>query len=91
MHQRFVYFIAFSLTVFLNAIAFHPGALSQTQGLDPATISAFYSKLEIAQRTLADLNQRVICLNQRDAQLVSQRADQERLLGQLRSQEQQLD
>jgi chromosome segregation ATPase len=83
--------IAFSLSLFLNAIAFQPGALAQTETLDPAKISEFQSKLESGKRTQADLNQRVICLNQRDAQLVSQRAAQETLLGQLRSQEQQLD
>ena len=69
----FAYLIAFTLALSLNAIAIQPGAFAQVQGLDQAKISEFHAKLETAQRTQADLNQRVTCLDQRDAQLVSKR------------------
>jgi chromosome segregation ATPase len=81
------YLIAFGLS--FNAIELQPGALAQ--GVDAAQFAQFQSKLEIAQRTQVDLNRRVTCLNQRDTELVSQRDNLEERIGQLRSQEQQLD
>jgi chromosome segregation ATPase len=86
----FVYSTALAFSLFASDIALQPGALAQTAGLDPAKISEFQSKLEIAQRTQADLNRRVMCLNQRDAQLVSQRNNLEERIGRLRTEENKL-
>ena len=86
----FVYSIPLAISLFTSDMAFQPGALAQTGGLDPAKISEFQSKLESAQSTQADLNQRVSCLNQRDAQLVSQRDNLDERIGRLRTEENKL-
>jgi chromosome segregation ATPase len=87
----FVYSIALGISLFASDMAFQPGTLAQPESLDPAKISEFQAKLEIAQRTQGDLSQRVTCLNQRDAQLVSQRNNLEERIGRLRRDEQRLD
>src|SRR3954470_20361143 len=85
-----VYSIAVGLSLSLNAIAFPPETLAQAQGPYQAQISEFQSKLARARSTQADLDRRVACLNQREADLVSQRRDKELALGKLRSREQEL-
>jgi predicted nucleic acid-binding Zn-ribbon protein len=82
--------IAFSLSLFATSLAFQPGALAQPQSDYQAQIAAFSPKLETARSTQADLNKRVTCLDQRDTDLVKQRAGLETRLGQLRTQEKSL-
>lgn len=81
------YAMAFSLSLFLSAVEFQPGALAQTERPYQVQIAEFNSKLESARSTRADLDRRVACLNQREAQLTSERRDKELALGKLRSQE----
>jgi chromosome segregation ATPase len=88
--SAFVYSVALGISLFASNMVFQPGALAQTEGLDPAKISEFQSKLELAQHTQADLSQRVTCLNQRDAELVSQREKLEERIGTLRREEKRL-
>jgi chromosome segregation ATPase len=85
-----VYAFALGISLFTSDMAFQPGVRAQTEGLDPAKISEFQSKLEIARHSQADLNQRVTCLNQRDAQLVAQRNNLEERIGALRREENKL-
>ena len=83
----FVYSIALGISLFASDMAFQPGALAQTGSLDPAKISEFQAKLESAQSTQADINRRVMCMDQRDAQLVSQRDNLDGRIGSLRDNE----
>jgi chromosome segregation ATPase len=83
----FVYSIALGISLFASDMAFQPGALAQTGGLDPAKISEFQAKLESAQRTQADINRRVMCMSQREPQLISQRDDLDLRIGSLRAKE----
>jgi chromosome segregation ATPase len=68
-------------------MAFQSGALSQAQIAYQEQIAAFASKLETARSAQADLNHRVMCLTQRDADLVKQRGDLEKRLGRLITEE----
>jgi chromosome segregation ATPase len=86
----FVYSIALGISLFASDMAFQRGAQAQAQSAYQEQIAAFTAKLETARSTQADLNRRVICLNQRDAQLVSQRNNLEEHLGRLRTEENKL-
>jgi chromosome segregation ATPase len=80
--------MAICVTLYLHAGPFVPGALAQ--GLDAAQIAQFQSKLETARRARDELSQGVTCLDQRDAQLVSQRDNMEERIGTLRGEEERL-
>jgi chromosome segregation ATPase len=86
----FLYSIALAFSLFASGMAFQPGAVAQDQSAYQEQIAAFTAKLETARSTQAGLNRRVICLNQRDAQLVSQRNTLEEHLGRLRTDENKL-
>jgi hypothetical protein len=79
--------IAFSLSLLATSLAFQPGALAQAQGAYQEQIAAFTLKLEKARSIQADLNHLIVCLDQRDADLVQQRGKLEARLGQLRTEE----
>jgi chromosome segregation ATPase len=83
----FVYSVALGISLIASDMAVQPQALAQDQTAYQEQIAAFTAKLETARSTQADLNRRVICLNRRDAELVSQRNDLERRLGSLRTEE----
>jgi chromosome segregation ATPase len=83
----FVYPIALAISLFASDMAFQPGALAQDQSAYSAQIAAFTQKFETARSTQADLNRRVTCLDQRSADLVKQRDDLQRRLGQLLTEE----
>lgn len=78
--------------IFFSTTAFESGAFAQIQGSYQAQIAVFVSKFDTLQstRTALDLDQRVACLDQREAQLTSQRRDKEQALGELRVQEKKL-
>ena len=82
--------VAFSLSLFATSLAFQPGALAQAQSAYQEQIAAFTPKLEQARSTQADLNHLMVCLDQRDADLVQQRGKLEARLGQLRTEEKNL-
>jgi chromosome segregation ATPase len=86
----FVYSIALGISLFASDMAFQRGAQAQAQSAYQEQIAAFTPKLETGRSTQADLNRRVACLNQRDAQLVLQRKTLEERLGVLRTEENKL-
>lgn len=81
--------IGLVLSLLLSTAGLDRHAMAQTQEAFDAQVSVFDSKLKLLQSMQSDLDARVRCLDQRDAQLTAQRAQKELELGKLRADEQQ--